>query len=109
MLVEVYKNLHRGCLSIRHAPRGRVFDHRDEVVLQGATFFVGAGGRERVRREKQKNVHAFVRGTIAREEGLVAIGVAYYNPYTCEGFEWLGHRIHHWPMVRISERGVELL
>ncbi len=62
MRVYVYFNLHRKCFSIKAlegAMKGRVIAHRDNVLLFHTTFKVSQAGRERVIREKRKNVHAF--------------------------------------------------
>ena len=64
MKVEVYRNLHNGMLSIRDAKTKHVVGHADRVTLADATFHVSQSGRERVLREKRKNVHAVVRGTL---------------------------------------------
>lgn len=58
--VETYFNLHRKCLSYRENG-GRV-RHASALVLNNVKFAVQPAGRERVRREGKKNVHAFVRG-----------------------------------------------
>ena len=58
--VEVYRNLHNDKLSVRYG--GKVVGHVDSIWLRDATFAVQPAGRDRVRREKKKNVHAFVRG-----------------------------------------------
>jgi hypothetical protein len=66
MRVFVYFNLHRKCFSIKAlegAMKGRVIAHRDAVLLFDTTFKVSQAGRERVIREKRKNVHAGVCGT----------------------------------------------
>lgn len=42
--------------------RGRVIDHADSLELTNCTFKVRTSGREKVVREKRKNVHAFVVG-----------------------------------------------
>jgi hypothetical protein len=62
MRVEVYYNLHKKCFSIRH--KGIVISHANTVKLADVTFVVRKAGRERVLREKKKNVHAFVRGNL---------------------------------------------
>jgi hypothetical protein len=62
MRVETYYNLHRKCLSYRESG-GRVY-HARTLVLNNVTLAVQPAGRERVRREGKKNVHAFVRGEI---------------------------------------------
>jgi len=63
--VEVYRNLHNGCMSIRRD--GKVVKHLQRwqsLFLEDVKFAVQPAGREKVRREGKKNVHAFVRGTI---------------------------------------------
>ena len=65
--VEVYRNLHNGCMSIRRD--GRVVKHLEPwmtLYLQDVKFAVQPAGREKVRREGKKNVHAFVRGTVVK-------------------------------------------
>ncbi len=65
MRVQVYWNLHKDCWSVvalEGDQKGRVVTHADKVLLRGATFSVQPAGNAKVRREKKKNVHAFVRG-----------------------------------------------
>lgn len=64
MIVEVYRNLRKKCFSVRDAKTKRVIAHKTTVYLRNATFHVSAAGRKRVRATGQKNVHAFIRGTI---------------------------------------------
>lgn len=89
MRVEVYFNLTRKLWSVRalEGPdKGKVFAHLPEVTVKDAQFVVRQGGRQRVLREKQKNVHAFVRGTMSSESvGDRSIGVT-YNPYKYDSF-----------------------
>ena len=66
MNVQVYWNLHKNLWSVRH--KGRVISHQGTVCLNNVTFRVQPAGRDRVRREGKKNVHAFACG----EYGLVA-------------------------------------
>jgi len=61
LIVETYRNLHRGCISVRR--KGLVKQCTAKIALTNATFVVQQGGRKRVLREKRKNVHAFVKGT----------------------------------------------
>ena len=85
--VFVYRNLHRGCMSIRY--KGRVVGHHDSVQLLGAEFKVGKAGQERVRRTKCKNVHAGVWGilvSVGEEYGAPHINEIYYNPYKVDTF-----------------------
>ena len=58
--VEVYRNLHKKCWSVRQ--RGKVKLHTDYICLKDVEFKVSQKGRERVLREQRKNVHAFIKG-----------------------------------------------
>lgn len=90
--VMVYYNLHKHTFSITHS--GKVIMHADVVKLSDVEFRVRHGGRERVRDEKRKNVHAFVIGTLedycefpcddieVPEKGFVVS----YDPYKNETF-----------------------
>jgi hypothetical protein len=97
MRVFVYFNLHRKCWSIKalssegSIKRGRVFAHAKTVHLIDCTLKVSEAGRQRVLREKRKNVHAGIVGE------LIAYDFAYdfapvngvavtYNPYKYETF-----------------------
>ena len=67
--VEVYRNLHNGKLSVRDHKTKRVIAHCDEVTLAGVVFKVSQAGRERVLRERKKNVHAVVMGKLLEYRG----------------------------------------
>lgn len=60
--VRVYWNLHKKCWSLQH--NGKVIEHADCVMLDDVEFVVRPGGREKVRKEKRKNVHAFAFGIV---------------------------------------------
>ena len=105
--LEVYRNLHKKCFSVRR--KGRVIEYiydsglhhrRVELYLINAQFVVQPAGRERVRREKRKNVHAFVRGTAMPFGGLHrkslignCVSTITYNPYTMNTFQDLDGNI----------------
>ena len=66
MRVFVYFNLHKKCFSIKALEgdrKGRVIAHSNTVLLEGCKLLVSEAGRQRVLREKRKNVHAGVSGT----------------------------------------------
>ena len=95
MLVDVYKNLHKKTWSIRDRKTGRVVAHQDNVHVLDAKFVVQPSGRERVLQEGRKNVHAFVRGTLAtyqevlddsRTFYLITPYIVRYNPYQADHF-----------------------
>lgn len=70
MRVETYFNLHKKCLSARPTVKGGRVSHYRSITLKDAKFVVQPAGREKVLREKKKNVHAFVRGTVINSYGL---------------------------------------
>ena len=97
MRVFVYFNLHRKCFSIKALEgdrKGRVVAHSTTVVLEGCKFKVSEAGRQRVLREKRKNVHAGVTGTWINAdrvescyEFLSMVGrQVSYNPYKYSSF-----------------------
>lgn len=87
MKVRVYRNLNKKCLSVQARVDGRwkVIRHVDSITLLEPCFTVSTAGRERVLREKRKNVHAFVVGIYHEwAQGLKAHDDARrvsYNPY----------------------------
>lgn len=87
--IQVYRNLRKKIFSIRDAKTRRVIAYGTDIVLSNIKMCVQKSGRERVIREKWKNIHAFVSGTY---EGVNFVNLnqdweaVYYNPYTTETF-----------------------
>lgn len=138
MRVEVYRNLHNGKMSIRDAKTKLVLGHADQVFLHQAEFKVSQAGRERVLKEKKKNVHAVVEGILGRAVGFTSFkerdlepykfahscfadrwkmpkfsklfGIT-YNPYKYNQF-WRVDRdepTHYAPLVNIQTTGIEAI
>lgn len=84
--VKVYRNLHNNMFSIVDMASGLVVAHSRTVRLAGAKFVVNEAGRQRVLREKQKNVHAYVVGTFVGTLEAAQRHEATYNPYKYETF-----------------------
>ena len=85
MRVQVYYNLHTRCLSIRH--RGKVIEHAKSVILRNANFRVQPAGRERVLKQKRKNVHAYIRGERVAVASFDSKSERItYNPYKNKSF-----------------------
>jgi hypothetical protein len=94
MRADVYKNLRKKTFSILH--RGKVIAHSDRILLVNCEFIVSQKGRKRVLKEKRRNVHAVIRGTVLAydknsllkpslriTEGLTRVS---YNPYKGDCF-----------------------
>jgi hypothetical protein len=92
--VGVYRNLNNGLVSIKALEgehKGKVIAHAEGVLLRDCSFKVGEKGRQRVLKEKRKNVHAYVEGYVdsIREEQRYRkfLGTkANYNPYHMDSF-----------------------
>ena len=88
--VYVYRNLHKKCLSVKQRGIGRC--HARNVVLKDCDFIVWQAGQAKVRKEKKKNVHAFLFGYVTTSKvanELLDFGwqSVYYNPYSCEHWQ----------------------
>ena len=60
--VKVYFNLNLVCLSVLDAETGVLYCHAHRVELHNAKFRVQEAGRQRVIKNKRKNVHAYIIG-----------------------------------------------
>ena len=98
--VQVYRNLHKDhkaawdgfpVYSVR-GDDGLVKRHTSHLVIHDCVFRVGKKGNQRVRDEKRKNVHAFIRGYLW--DGKISEDIANsniwdnvsYNPYKSNTF-----------------------
>ena len=96
MRVEVYFNLHKKLFSVRDCKTGRVVHHTQRIWIEDPEFVVRKAGREKVLREKKKNVHAFVRGTWFKVQSDFDVSrlidhqacsdEVTYNPYKYDSF-----------------------
>ena len=90
--VMVYYNLHKHTFSVTYD--GKVIMYADYVKLGDVEFRVRKGGKEKVRLEKSKNVHAFVIGKLLDYceypcDELPVIDsnrIVTYNPYKHDSF-----------------------
>ena len=87
-VVEVYRNLHAKSADEKWSIRqhGIIVAHAGEFAMRGVVFKVSEAGRQRVLRDKARNVHALLVGKIDQ------IGVELhklkvsYNPYESRYF-----------------------
>ena len=93
--VQVYRNLHKsskmGCpmYSIRN-DKGKVERHSCTIMLTDCVMRVSNKGKQRVRDEKRKNVHAYIQGRRALAVDLAtfydnAVEIT-YDPYLYDTF-----------------------
>ncbi len=109
----VARNLHLDLWSLR--VRGRVVGYTDGLTLRDVTFRVSEVGRQRVLRERKKNVHAYVVGTLIEsggcrlpEPGWIRVT---YNPYKGNYFYEAesGKEVKEAKEARFGERCVWIL
>ena len=113
MKVFVYWNLHKKVWSVKALQglqKGRVVAHRNNVMIENAEFRVSEAGRQRVLREKRKNVHAGVVGEWV-DSPLQTLESAHhvtYNPYKYNTFVWVNDKtpVHRADVVSMSGREV---
>lgn len=82
--VKVYWNLHLDCYSVQQS--GKVVAHADTVELRDVTFHVNESGRQRVLKERRKNVHAFCTGYLDDAKDRYWDVKIVYNPYKYDSF-----------------------
>lgn len=81
--VAVYWNFNKKCFSVINKATGKVEAYAREVYLDNVKFSVGQKGRARVLKEKRKNVHAKIHGTLM---GMITIDNSCYS-LTPEDFQ----------------------
>lgn len=92
MKVRIYYNLRLQLLSMQAKVQGswKVVKHCEAVSLTDVTFKVSEAGRQRVIKNKRKNVHAYICGTFDEGAALSKQGewmdLITYNPYKLEKF-----------------------
>ena len=93
LYVHVYRNLNRNCWSVRH--NGKVLMLADSVKLEDCTFHIQPAGQAKVRSERVKNVHAYIKGRLTNDHadkrwsdqlGLGGHSRIEYNPYRDDTF-----------------------
>ena len=90
--VMVYYNLHKHTFSVSY--KNKVVAHADYVKLENVEFRVRPTGKEKVRKEKSKNVHAFVIGNLVEYSKYPTVEipeepetrVVTYDPYKYDSF-----------------------
>jgi hypothetical protein len=83
---DLYRNLHTGSWSRIDRITGLVDAHPVAAAVRDARLVVQPAGRARVRAERRKTVHAYVRGTVAPAPDADGWQRLTYNPYVHDTF-----------------------
>ncbi len=86
--VQVYRNLQKRMFSVLDKKSRRVISYQESLILSDVEFKIHKSGQEKVRRERQKNVHAYVVGNyIGNKIDIIQHNkLIYYNPYVTDSF-----------------------
>lgn len=108
-IVRIYFNLHKKKLSVQTKVNGRwkVVAHVEGAYVRNAQFKVSEAGRQRVLKQKKKNVHAFIIGTLVSgiQSNKYFLSVR-YNPYEMDQFQCQGSNIFRAEEVLLHGRQV---
>lgn len=103
-VVRVYRNIRKNLFSIQDEKTRRLIAYAESLLLTNVRMKIGQAGQLRVRKERQKNIHAFIVGTFVEQNEDDAIDhkdlkAVYYNPYKTDTFIILetGEPIHEAP------------
>lgn len=107
--VRIYFNLHKKKFSVQAKvdKRWKVVAHVEDAYLKNASFKVSESGRQRVIKEKRKNVHAFIIGTLV--SGIQSNNHFFsvrYNPYEKGQFQCANQDIFHAEEVILNGKNV---
>lgn len=91
---KIYRNLHKNCFSVlkyvKEKKGYRLHEHITDAVLYDVETKVSETGRQKVIREKQKNVHAFLLCShytpLSEPLNTSDYTEVYYNPYKQSSF-----------------------
>lgn len=92
---KIYRNLHKNCFSVlKYIPQKkgyRLHEHITDAYLHEVEAKVSESGRQKVIKEKQKNVHAFLLCKNYTKTDSPIYGSTYfreihYNPYKYDTF-----------------------
>jgi hypothetical protein len=91
--VRIHRNLHHSnwsIVAVSGSLKGLVVGHAEQIGVWGPRFIVNEAGRQRVLRDRKKNVHAYIEGslslTIPTDNLLTIRHRVAYNPYRADSF-----------------------
>jgi hypothetical protein len=110
--VYIYRNLHEtNGFKYSIKQNGKVVGRTNQIVLKDVKFKVNEKSRQRVVREKSKNVHAYVVGKIipSIENFACLSGKVTYNPYINETFVYGALPMRTYVYCLLDKDGVNLI
>jgi hypothetical protein len=111
MIYDVYFNLTKKLYSLRPCEgpmKGRVVGHCTSVSMRDVKFRVSQASRNRVLRDRQKNVHATARGVVTCAKGESFTIEPQENSADLDHLKTQGHKITYCPYRSGSFQRYEL-
>lgn len=113
-VVQVYYNINlsrklkQPLFSIRDVKTKKVIGHDTNIVIENAIFKVSEKGRQRVLKERKKNVHALIQGKLVHTTTTTQTNEVTYNPYKHSTFVYKDNNtpIYHSNLVVIKNKNV---
>ena len=105
MRVEIYWNIRAKEYSVRALSgpdKGRVIKRGHDFNLTDCNLVVQQGGRAKVLRERCKNVHAFIRGTLVDKPAQGELSRVRYNPYRESQWQCDGEPVYKADFVNLT-------
>jgi hypothetical protein len=100
--VQVYRNLRKGCFSVRDKATRKVIGHVQEISLKDCTMHASLSGISRIRSKRRKAVVAWIEGTTFTPQDQQALSAKqhgiFFNPY--QNDTWVDH--HGYPIARAN-------
>ncbi|MEH7131398.1 hypothetical protein V7103_24820 [Neobacillus drentensis] len=88
--VRVYRNIRKNLFSIQDKKTRRIIAYADSLLLTDVEMKIGRAGQLRTRKDRQKNIHAFIVGTYIESDNKIDKYTkwkpVYYNPYKTDTF-----------------------
>jgi hypothetical protein len=89
--IRVYRNIRKKLFSIQDRKTRRLIAYADSLFLTDVEMKIGRAGQLRTRKERQKNIHAFIVGNYFEcdNKKIDTSNIwkpVYYNPYKTDTF-----------------------
>ncbi len=108
MLVQVYRNLNKGGLSLKTKVDGKwkVTDYSGQAIIKNCKFRVSDKERSRIASGGHKSVHAWIIGELVSTDindfNNSDAPIPYYNPHKTKLFEIDGKEVLTADIVKVS-------
>jgi hypothetical protein len=108
--LQVYRNVNKGRDQYTYSmkDKGKVVGHTQDLLLQDVSFRVSQKGKDRVRSEKRKNVHAYVKGEpISKKMKGKKFTRITYDPYKHDSFVTQdGLKVTRAKFLKLTPKGI---